>query len=102
MVPASRPYWQQRSAYRPINYSGINNSMGNVRKFEKGGIMPQSNQSSTVVNNNSVTVDNSEILQAAMIIRDAAANIRAYVLLSDVNAAQDMLDRIKKETTITR
>lgn len=95
------PYWQQRSSYTPVNYSGISRSMDRVRYFEKGGVIPVSNESSTVVNNTTVT-DNSEILQAAMIIREAAANIRAYVLLSDVNAAQDIQDRIKKETTISR
>ena len=76
--------------------------MDRVRYFENGGIISAANQSNTVVNNNTISVDNSEILQAAIMLRDAAANIRAYILLSDLYAQQDIYDRIKKETTIIR
>ena len=85
--------------YRRLNYSGVTQSMDMVRHYANGGIMTGSN--STVNNNNSnpVIIDNSDIIAA---IKEMNTNLRAYVLLSDINAQQDTMDLIRKETTITR
>lgn len=104
------PYWQQRPAYRPINYSGISRSMDRVNFFANGGVI-QAPESSKTVSNNQQDVSYIPVLIAA--IENLNANslslqqklsepVKAYTLLSDANAAQDTYDRIKRESTITR
>jgi hypothetical protein len=115
------PYWKQRPAYRPINYSGINGSMGRVRHFEKGGIMPGANGGSfnnengsllkdiaDSINNLNGVVNNLNSTSIALNSTSIALHeklgqpFKSYTLLSDINANQDIMDRIIKETTITR
>ncbi len=104
------PYWQQRSAYHPINYSGISRSIERVNYFAKGGIMPTPE---SVPTGNSNQPDLSYIPQLIAAVDNLSATtsalqqklsepIKTYTLLSDANAAQETLDRIKRETTITR
>lgn len=108
------PYYQNRSEYRPINYSGINRSIERVRYFEKGGIMPTATGSTSTTENNLIqsqilsTLNNiNESVQDSNAVHYAVMQklsepIKSYTLLSDANAAQETYDRIKKETTITR
>lgn len=108
------PYWQQRSAYKPINYSGITRSMDRVNYFAKGGIMQAASGDSSEIDTkrmvDSLDSLNNTVTGLAMVVSDLSTSvnilqskpIKTYTLLSDANAAQDLLDRIKKETTITR
>ncbi len=109
------PYWQQRSAYQPINYSGITRSMERVNYFAKGGIMPGLGNDTPDVSSTQKTLDdikssidnNTAVISALIPVIEkyndkADQPVKAYTLLSDANAAQETLDRIKRETTITR
>jgi len=109
------PYWQQRSDYKPINYSGINRSMERVNYLANGGIMPSASNDSQDISSIQKTLDDlkssvdtnsavlSSLIPAIMAMNEKADQpVKAYTLLSDANAQQELYDRIKKETTITR
>lgn len=100
------PYWQQRSAYKPINYSGISSSMDRVRHFEKGGIIPGAGNSTVINNQNTSGLSEELVIELINLMNSIDQKLgqpfKSFVLLSDLNASQDIMDRIKRETTITR
>ncbi len=105
------PYSQIRTAYRPINYSGINKSMDRVRYFANGGIIPSSPGKIVVDETDSVLIQAINNLSGVVSNLDSTSMtlherlgqpFKAYTVLSEINANQDILNRIKKETTMTR
>ncbi|MGN6804051.1 MAG: hypothetical protein ACTHJN_19285 [Ginsengibacter sp.] len=102
------PYWQSRD-YRPVNYSALNRSIETVRHFASGGILPGGGVTSSSGDLPPAFFDVFNNMQTTIVRLDSTVTnlekrvsepFRSYVLITDVNAQNDILDRIKSETTI--
>lgn len=111
------PYSQTRSKFRSVNYSSISKGMNEVRQFENGGILPGG-----VINNspdsmielskglaelnrttNYLNVAISHSIETSVALNKKISEpFKSYNLLSDINANQQIMDRVINETTITR
>ena len=97
-----------------MDSSGISRSMDRVNYFAKGGILPDAaadvpdNGMQSLITELKSSVDTNTAMLSTLVPAINAMNeranqpVKAYTLLSDANAQQDLYDRIKKETTITR
>lgn len=96
------PAWKSRR-YESVNFAGITRTMERIKRYETGGVFTSGDTSSTTVNNLASQVPFTELMETLQALRaDINAPKKNYVLISDVNAANDVLDNIEKETTIKR
>lgn len=95
------PYLQKRTTGPALSYTQIVAAQQRVRQFATGGILPGTTSETT--NNyleNTAELQNI-ISELSSALRDFKTTpVRAYTLLSDINATQETMDRIKAETTI--
>lgn len=96
-----KPYWQTQP-YRAINYSGISQSITRMKMYDRGGIGPSTTTTTNNVTNNEMQFD--EMMNRFNAVVDKLDNVvfKTYVVVGEVNAANDVLDNIKQETTISR
>lgn len=98
------PAWQNRR-YQPVNYSGITKTIERVRLYENGGVFTSPGQTGNApaAQDAGAQLPYAELIEMINALRaDINTPKKNYVLVSDVNAANDTLDLIKKETTIKR
>lgn len=89
------PFWQTRPAY-VVNYGAITKSIESNRKFERGGVFQSDNE-----NFNTAQFD--AINQTLASLNERLNQpMQAYVVLSNINAAQEMNDQIKSDAAMKR
>jgi TP901 family phage tail tape measure protein len=102
-----RPAWST-AKQQPINFSGINNSINQVRRFyATGGVID--NKPKAAAGEAQAAQDNSTALLQVMqqmietnsqLNAQLAAGIQAYVSLSDINNQQQRLNAIRNDATM--
>ena len=80
--------------YTGINFPAVNNAMVTTRKYERGGVFTPDGGNS--FGNDAIAA----VLQ--QLSTQLQQPIKTYVAYSDVNAASELDNKVKNETTLTR
>jgi len=83
--------WQNRP-FMGMNFSNINSTMGSMRRYERGGVFSDSQTGANV--------DMTALVN--LFISKLDEPLRAYVTYSSVNAASELDQKVKSETTLSR
>ncbi len=93
---AISPAWQG-SPYFAMDYGALNRSVNHVRRYDRGGIFGPDGNGTTGGQDNAAIVD---VLSA--VNRTLQTPQKNYIVLSEINAGNEVLNNIKSDTVMSR